>query len=66
MPHTWYLAADFQIFMYALVFMMLAWRFPKWRSSIFATGFLIAIIMPVIVTYARGYSGIYIATPEYV
>lgn len=64
MPHTWYLAADFQIFMYALVFMMLAWRFPAKRVAIFTIGFLITIATPVIVTYARGYSGIYMATPE--
>lgn len=64
MPHTWFLAADFQIFMYGLVFLMLAWRYPKKRVLILSICTIIAMLMPVIVTYARRYSGIYMASPE--
>lgn len=64
MPHTWFLAADFQVFMYGLVFLMLAWRFPKRKVLILGTCLGIAMIIPVIVTYAKGYSGIYMASPE--
>ncbi|XP_055533129.1 O-acyltransferase like protein-like [Wyeomyia smithii] len=49
--HTWYLSADFQLFVVGLVAMMLIWRFPqswKWiMGSLFAVGFA----LPAIRTY---------------
>ena len=66
MPHTWYLAADSQVFIYALFFIMLIWKVPRYKGIIMFVGVAITMIVPVIVIYSKGYSGIYMASPEYV
>ncbi|XP_063702384.1 uncharacterized protein LOC134832329 [Culicoides brevitarsis] len=64
MPHTWFLASDFQAFIYGLVFIMLAWRYRDLKRLILSIGGVLIILMPAAVTYARGYTAIYMASPE--
>lgn len=64
MPHTWFLASDFQAFLYALIFIMLSWRFTKLKSFILTIGGAIIVLMPAIVTHLKGYTAIYMASPE--
>lgn len=66
MPHTWYLAADFGCFVYGLIFIMLSWRFSKFKTLVLVLGGVFVIFMPVVVILTKGYSAVYMASPEYV
>uniref|UniRef100_A0A336LJ77 CSON008227 protein n=1 Tax=Culicoides sonorensis TaxID=179676 RepID=A0A336LJ77_CULSO len=66
MPHSWYLAADFQVFLFSLVFMMLSWRFKNFKFIILTLGGLIVLLFPAVITYLKEYPAIYMASPEYV
>lgn len=64
MPHTWFLASDFQAFIYTLIFVMLSWRFSKLKKYILSIGGVVIVLMPALVTYLKGYTAVYMASPE--
>ncbi|XP_058053697.1 nose resistant to fluoxetine protein 6-like [Anopheles bellator] len=49
--HTWYLAADFQLFVIGLLIMTVLWRFPKASFWCAATMGLLGFVLPMINTY---------------
>nr|XP_029728562.1 nose resistant to fluoxetine protein 6-like [Aedes albopictus] len=50
---SWYLAADLQLFVFALGCLMLIWRWPFLKKYILAAGFAWGIIITTIVAYTR-------------
>ncbi|XP_058123496.1 nose resistant to fluoxetine protein 6-like [Anopheles ziemanni] len=55
--HTWYLAADFQLYVVGLLVMTFLWRFPKatFRTSILLG--LLGILLPMVNTYVYAVDG---------
>ncbi|XP_050087840.1 nose resistant to fluoxetine protein 6-like [Anopheles aquasalis] len=49
--HTWYLAADFQLFLYALPVLVVVHRWPKSSGSVFMVAILFSLWMPAYITY---------------
>lgn len=66
MLHTWYLAADTQLFVVGMLVMMLIWKYPKCTYWILGSILTVTIMIPGIVTYIFGFDGIYTLPPEYV
>ncbi|XP_058460688.1 O-acyltransferase like protein-like [Malaya genurostris] len=48
---TWYLAADFQLFLTGCFIMMIIWKFPKLIKSLIYTMIAFAFIVPALVIY---------------
>lgn len=49
--HTWYLAADFQLFVIGLAVLTLLWRFPKATFWTAVTLGVVGVVLPMINTY---------------
>ncbi|XP_035772652.1 O-acyltransferase like protein-like [Anopheles albimanus] len=49
--HTWYLAADFQLFLYALAVLLVVHRWPKSCGILFMVGILFSLCMPAYITH---------------
>uniref|UniRef100_A0A182JDV2 Acyltransferase 3 domain-containing protein n=1 Tax=Anopheles atroparvus TaxID=41427 RepID=A0A182JDV2_ANOAO len=64
MLHTWYLAADFHLFVYGLVLCALIMRFPKIRNVLLGTMLLLSYAVTAIIIYIKEYDAIPIFTPE--
>uniref|UniRef100_A0A182QII7 Acyltransferase 3 domain-containing protein n=1 Tax=Anopheles farauti TaxID=69004 RepID=A0A182QII7_9DIPT len=64
MLHTWYLAADFHLFVYGLMLCALIARFPKIRNALLGTMLLLSYIFTSIVIYVKEYDAIPIFAPE--
>lgn len=64
MAHTWYLAADTQLFVIGMFTMMMVWKFPQWKKTIVGSLLTIALIIPGIVTYIYKLDGSFTLPPE--
>ncbi|XP_062536804.1 nose resistant to fluoxetine protein 6-like isoform X2 [Armigeres subalbatus] len=51
---SWYLAADLQLFIFALGCLMVIWRWPFLKKYILAVGFASGLVVTPIVVYLRG------------
>uniref|UniRef100_A0A182JNH6 Acyltransferase 3 domain-containing protein n=1 Tax=Anopheles christyi TaxID=43041 RepID=A0A182JNH6_9DIPT len=49
--HTWYLAADFQLFVFGLLVLTLLWRFPKATFWTAVTLGVVGFVLPMLNTY---------------
>uniref|UniRef100_A0A182IKY1 Acyltransferase 3 domain-containing protein n=1 Tax=Anopheles atroparvus TaxID=41427 RepID=A0A182IKY1_ANOAO len=64
MPHTWYLAADFHMFIYGLVVCAVVLRYPKFRNYILYLLLLIWSMIAAIIVYVNEYEAVTILPPE--
>uniref|UniRef100_A0A182IST2 Acyltransferase 3 domain-containing protein n=3 Tax=Anopheles atroparvus TaxID=41427 RepID=A0A182IST2_ANOAO len=64
LQQTWYLATDFQLFIFGLALLGLTWRFPRLRKPLFALAITAAILVPAIVTYVNRFEGVVMLRPE--
>ncbi|KFB44409.1 AGAP005145-PA-like protein [Anopheles sinensis] len=64
MLHTWYLAADFHLFVYGLVLCALITRFPKIRNLLLGTMLVLSYAITSIIIYVNEFDAIPIFTPE--
>ncbi|XP_058123124.1 nose resistant to fluoxetine protein 6-like, partial [Anopheles ziemanni] len=64
MQHTWYLAADFHMFLYGLVVFAVVSRCPKQRNYILSLLLLLWSMIAAIVVYIHGYEAATIVSPE--
>ncbi|XP_053676557.1 nose resistant to fluoxetine protein 6-like [Anopheles nili] len=64
MLHTWYLAADFHLFVYGLVLCALIARFPKIRNLLIGTMLLLTYTLTAAIIYVKEYDAIPIFAPE--
>ncbi|KFB44408.1 AGAP005146-PA-like protein [Anopheles sinensis] len=64
MQHTWYLAADFHMFIYGLVVCAVVFRYPKLQNYILSFLLLLWSMVAAIVVYINGYEAVTIASPE--
>ncbi|XP_055604206.1 O-acyltransferase like protein-like, partial [Uranotaenia lowii] len=55
--HTWYLAADFQLFVVGLAAMMLIWRYPRMFKPLVALMALLGFVFPALRTYIYKFDG---------
>lgn len=62
--HSWYLSADFQNAIGAVIILFFAHKFPKYRAHIFLSCILIATFIPAILTYTNQMDGIHFTPPE--
>ncbi|XP_055380069.1 O-acyltransferase like protein-like [Condylostylus longicornis] len=64
LPQTWYLAADFQMNMVLLVFLILIEKIPcmKYWILLFWSG--LAILLPAITVYLNKFEGVFLIAPE--
>ncbi|XP_050093927.1 nose resistant to fluoxetine protein 6-like [Anopheles aquasalis] len=66
MLHTWYLAADFHLFVYGLIICALITRFPKIRNILIGTLLLLCYIGTSVIIYIKEYDAIPIFAPEHI
>uniref|UniRef100_A0A182NJB8 Acyltransferase 3 domain-containing protein n=1 Tax=Anopheles dirus TaxID=7168 RepID=A0A182NJB8_9DIPT len=64
LQQTWYLAADFQLFVVGIAILALTWRFPKLLKPFLALAAAGAFLVPAIVTYVNRFEGVVILRPE--
>ncbi|KAB0804317.1 hypothetical protein PPYR_01287 [Photinus pyralis] len=64
MLHTWYLGADTQLFILALLVMALIWKCKKYLKVIFGTCLIVSFIVPGVVNYIYDYDIIVRYYPE--
>ncbi|XP_055610780.1 nose resistant to fluoxetine protein 6-like [Uranotaenia lowii] len=51
--HTWYLACDFQLYLFGIIVLVAITKYPKLQKLIFTLGALIAVIIPAYVIYTE-------------
>uniref|UniRef100_A0A182FE51 Uncharacterized protein n=1 Tax=Anopheles albimanus TaxID=7167 RepID=A0A182FE51_ANOAL len=66
MLHTWYLAADFHLFVYGLIVCALITRFPKIRNILIGTLLLLCYIGTSVIIYLKEYDAIPVFAPEHI
>ncbi|XP_052870453.1 nose resistant to fluoxetine protein 6-like, partial [Anopheles cruzii] len=64
MLHTWYLAADFHLFVYGLVMCSLILRFPKARNMLIGFMLVICYILTAAIVYVKEFDAIPIFAPD--
>ncbi|XP_053674162.1 nose resistant to fluoxetine protein 6-like [Anopheles nili] len=64
MQHTWYLAADFHLFVYGLVVCAIVLRCSKFRTYILSFLLLICTMVAAIIVYVKGYEAVTVLPPE--
>lgn len=64
MIHTWYLAADTHVFIFALFLFMIMWKFPKYKKLTIGLAICLSCVIQFLVTYLNGFDGIYLMPPE--
>ncbi|XP_063698106.1 nose resistant to fluoxetine protein 6-like [Culicoides brevitarsis] len=64
MPHSWYMAADTQLFVIGMFVMMVVWKKPKLTKLVVFGTTTIFCVIPGIITYLKGYDGVFTVTPE--
>uniref|UniRef100_A0A182LZ52 Acyltransferase 3 domain-containing protein n=1 Tax=Anopheles culicifacies TaxID=139723 RepID=A0A182LZ52_9DIPT len=64
MQHSWYLAADFHMFVYGLIVCAVVLRFPKYRMYILSFLLLVCTMVAAIVVYVNGYEAVTVLPPE--
>lgn len=65
MLHTWYLAADFHLFVYGLVLCAVIARFPKVRNALLGTLLVLSYLATAAIIYLKEYDAIPIFAAEY-
>uniref|UniRef100_A0A182IXD2 Acyltransferase 3 domain-containing protein n=1 Tax=Anopheles atroparvus TaxID=41427 RepID=A0A182IXD2_ANOAO len=64
MQHTWYLAADFHMFIYGLMVCAVVLRYPKFRNYILSFLLLLWSMIAAIIVYVNEYEAVTILPPE--
>uniref|UniRef100_A0A4Y0BQ35 Acyl_transf_3 domain-containing protein n=1 Tax=Anopheles funestus TaxID=62324 RepID=A0A4Y0BQ35_ANOFN len=64
MQHSWYLAADFHMFVYGLVVCAVVLRYPKYRTYILSFLLLVCTMIAAIVVYVNEYEAVTVLPPE--
>uniref|UniRef100_A0A182Q2H6 Acyltransferase 3 domain-containing protein n=1 Tax=Anopheles farauti TaxID=69004 RepID=A0A182Q2H6_9DIPT len=64
MQHTWYLAADFHMFVYGLFVCAVVLRYPKYRTYILSFLLLLWSMIAAIIVYENQYEPVTILPPE--
>jgi peptidoglycan/LPS O-acetylase OafA/YrhL len=64
MPQSWYLAADFQCHIVAMLLLVPVWKHP-WCAKVVLTGVLLAtIVISFVQTYIEGLDPLVLLFPE--
>lgn len=61
---SWYLAADFQLFIVGLLVVMVMWKYPKYKNKILYVCLLVSYVIPGVVAYWRKLEGVFVLTPQ--
>lgn len=61
---SWYLAADFQLFIFGLLICMIMWKYPKYRNALLYICLFISYLIPAVITYVRKYEGVFSLSPQ--
>lgn len=64
MPHSWYMAADTQLFCIGMFVMMVIWKCPQLTKVIILGTTFIFCLIPGVITYIKGYNGVFTVAPE--
>ncbi|XP_052898265.1 nose resistant to fluoxetine protein 6-like [Anopheles moucheti] len=64
MLHTWYLAADFHLFVYGLVLCTVIARYPKVRNLLLGTLGILCYVGTAAIIYVKAYDAVPIFAPE--
>ncbi|KAF5301327.1 hypothetical protein FQA39_LY10725 [Lamprigera yunnana] len=64
LQHTWYLAADTQLFTLSLILLMIVWKFKNHMMKIFIGCFIIGVTIPAVITYVYSYDFVFRVYPE--
>uniref|UniRef100_A0A182P598 Acyltransferase 3 domain-containing protein n=1 Tax=Anopheles epiroticus TaxID=199890 RepID=A0A182P598_9DIPT len=64
MQHTWYLAADFHMFVYGLAVCAVVLRLPKYRTYILSFLLLVCSMIAAIVVYVNEFEAVTVLPPE--
>ncbi|XP_058123123.1 nose resistant to fluoxetine protein 6-like [Anopheles ziemanni] len=64
MQHTWYLAADFHMFVYGLIVCAIVFRFPKLKNYILSFLLLLWSMLAAIIVYVNEYEAVTVLPPE--
>uniref|UniRef100_A0A336LLI2 CSON014430 protein n=1 Tax=Culicoides sonorensis TaxID=179676 RepID=A0A336LLI2_CULSO len=64
MPHAWYMAADTQLFTIGMFILMLVWKCPRYTKHLIMGSTAIFCLIPGIITYIKGYDGVFTVPPE--
>lgn len=62
--HGWYLAADFQLTIIGLIYLLLSWKWPKVRTILMTLMIIASFVIPGVVTYLNKFEGVFLVTPE--
>ncbi|KAK4885463.1 hypothetical protein RN001_001734 [Aquatica leii] len=62
--HSWYLAADTQLFVLSLIILTLIWNWKKYTMTIFGICFVIGFLIPTVTTYIYDYDILIREYPE--
>ncbi|XP_061397253.1 uncharacterized protein LOC133332901 [Musca vetustissima] len=63
-PYTWYLAADFQLLALYTMFLIIMFKFPKYKKSILLTMGCLAVIIPTTISYVFKLDSSFMLRPE--
>lgn len=64
LQHSWYLAADTQLFLYSLLLLAIIWKRRRIASTIFAASLIMGVLVPGILTYVHDFPIVLRAYPE--
>lgn len=64
MFHTYFVALEFQLFMIGLAIVMIVWRYPRVQTGLCTVLTVLGIAASGILTYAHGFEGITVISPE--
>uniref|UniRef100_A0A1Y1K397 Acyltransferase 3 domain-containing protein n=1 Tax=Photinus pyralis TaxID=7054 RepID=A0A1Y1K397_PHOPY len=64
LPHSWYLAADTQLFLYSLLLLSIIWKNRRIASKVFAASLIMGVLVPGILAYIHDIHIVLRAYPE--
>lgn len=64
LPQSWFLSADYQLFIVALIVLLVIWRYPNKTKIIMMICLSVSYAIPFFVTYFGEFEGTYIVPPE--
>lgn len=64
MQHTWYLAADFHMFVYGLIVCAVVFRYPRLKNYILSFLLLLWSMLAAIIVYVNEYEAVTVLPPE--
>ncbi|KAB0804823.1 hypothetical protein PPYR_01793 [Photinus pyralis] len=65
LPHSWYLAADIQLFLYSLLLLSIIWKNRRIASKVFAASLIMGVLVPGILAYIHDLHIVVRVYPEY-